>query len=99
MVNEKIEEGGVQDGGGIKLLSGDRRADDGKDSGANDRSDSQSRERYWTESFLELPVRLLAIRDQLVDGLPGKKLVAQRSAPSGRNEIPDNETRKAYHAK
>ena len=98
-MNEEIKERGVQDGGGIKLLSGDGRADDGKDSGANDCSDSQSSQRYWTESFLKLPIRLLAIRDQLVDGLPGKKLVAQRSAPSGRNEIPHNETRKAYHAK
>jgi hypothetical protein len=100
-MDEVIEERGVEDGGGIKLLSGDGGADDGEDAGTDDRADAERRERNGAESSFELAIRLLAIGDQLVDGLTGKKLVAQRSALSGRKVGSLQvhcETRQAYHA-
>jgi hypothetical protein len=98
VVDEVIQKRGVQDGGGVKLLSRDGRANYGKNSGTNYRANAKGGQRNRPKSPFKFTVRLFAIRDQFVDGLTGKKLVAQRSAPSGRNEIPHNETRKAYHA-
>jgi hypothetical protein len=86
MADEVIEERSVQDGRGIELLPRDRRANHGKDARANHGPDAESGQRNRTKRPFEFTVRLLAIRDQLVDGLPGKKLVAQSIAPSGRNE-------------
>jgi len=39
-MDQIIEEGGVQDGGGIEFLPGDGGADDGKDSRANNGPDA-----------------------------------------------------------
>ena len=44
MVNQIIEQGGVQNGGRIKLLSGDGSTDYSEDSGTNDRANAESRE-------------------------------------------------------
>jgi hypothetical protein len=87
MVNQIIQKGSVKDRRRIEFLPGDGCPNDGKNSGANHGSDTKSSKRDRTESLLELTIRLFAVRDQFVDGLPGKKLVAQRSAPSSRNEI------------
>jgi len=43
MVNQIFKKRSVQDGRGLKLLSGNGRADDGKDAGADDRTDAQRR--------------------------------------------------------
>ena len=45
VLDEVVEQRGVQDGGGVELLSGDGCADDGEDAGADDGTDAQSGER------------------------------------------------------
>jgi hypothetical protein len=82
MVNQIIEQGRVQNGGGIKFLPGDGSANYGKDSGTNHRANAKRSQRNRPEGPFEFTIRLFAIRNQFVDGLAGKKLVAQRSAPS-----------------
>src|SRR5258708_14700704 len=98
VVYQIVEQGSIQNGGGIEFLAGDGSADYGKDSGANYCTNAESSKRDRPESPLELTVRLLAIRDQLVDGLTGKELVAQKSAPSGQNEFHTAKSAQAYHA-
>ncbi len=52
MVNQVFEKGSVQDGRGLKFLSGNRGADDGKDAGADDRADAQRRQAQPSQGFL-----------------------------------------------
>ena len=51
MVNQVLKEGGVQNCGGLKLLSGDGGADDGKDARADDRADAERGEAQPTQGL------------------------------------------------
>jgi hypothetical protein len=80
-MHDVVGQRGVEDGGGIELLSGNGGADDGKDAGADDGADAQRGERPGAERFLETMLGLLRFGDQLVDGLAREELVRQISAP------------------
>ena len=71
----------VDDAGGVELLAGDGRADDGEDARADHRADAQRGQRPRTESLLERVLGFFRVPDQLVDRLAGAKLPEQGSSP------------------
>ncbi len=77
MVNEVIEQRRFEDGGGVKLLAGDGRADDGKNAGANDRADPEGSERPRAEGLFEAMLGKLRVSDELVDRFGGEELIRQ----------------------
>src|SRR5437660_5822616 len=75
-VNEIVKQGCVQDGGRVKFLPGDCGSNYRKDSRSDHSAYSQCGQGERPQSFLEPPVRLFGVGDQLVDGLTGEKLAA-----------------------
>ena len=80
-VDNEIQHLRVQDGGSLKVLARGCRAGEHEDSGANNGPDPQCRQGPRPKAFLKLMLWIVRVRDQLVDGLPGKKLVGQWNAP------------------
>ena len=72
---------GVTDVGGVELLAGHGGADDRKNAGADNRADSERRERPGAKRLLEGVPGLFRIPDQLIDGLSGNKLFEQGGSP------------------
>ncbi|HUY80209.1 MAG TPA: hypothetical protein VMU92_00595 [Acidobacteriaceae bacterium] len=81
MAEEIVEDRGVEDGGGVELFSGDGRADDGKNAGADDGSDAERGERDRPECFAEPVLGFFRLGDELVDGFTAKGLAWQSPAP------------------
>src|ERR1700757_668844 len=72
-----IKQGSVQDGRSIKLLPGNRRSNNCKNSRPNHRANAQRSQRKRSQGLLEFAIRLLRIRNQFVDGLATDKLIAR----------------------
>ncbi|MGH9586818.1 MAG: hypothetical protein ACRD3F_07675 [Acidobacteriaceae bacterium] len=81
MADHVIEQRSIQNRRGVELFAGQRRSDDGKDTGADDGSDAQRREGKRPEGLAQLVLGLLRLGNELVDGLTGKDLAWQNSAP------------------
>jgi hypothetical protein len=62
----------------ITVLAGSRRPREGKNARADNGPDAQRRQRPWSKSLLEPVGRVLGVRNQLVNGLLGKKLAGQK---------------------
>ena len=67
VVNDVVQNGSVQDGGCVELFAGDRRADDGKDAGADDGSYAKGCERNRPQRLFEAVLRIFRLADELVD--------------------------------
>ncbi len=81
VLNQVVEQRGVFNARHIELLAGHGGADDGKDAGADDRSDAQRGQRPWPQGLLEGVLGLFRLLDQLIDGLAGNKLSEQDGPP------------------
>ena len=84
VVNEVIENRGVENGGGIELLARNGGADDGKNARADDGSDAERGKRHGPERFLETRLGVLRVGDELVDRFTGKEPGAAESDSSKR---------------
>src|ERR1700678_2873328 len=78
MVNQVIQQRGVQNRGGIKLFACDGRADHGKDSRTDHRTDAERGKRPGSEGFLQTVLGKLRVADQLVDRFGREQLLSQR---------------------
>ena len=76
--DQVIEKRSVEDGGGIEFLPCNGGADDRENARTDHRANAQGCQRHRPEGFFESALRLFRIRNQLVDGLAGEKLVASR---------------------
>ena len=65
----------MQDGWGLEIFARGRGAGEDENSRADDRADTQGRQRPGAESFLQALAWSLRIRDQLVDRLAAQELV------------------------
>jgi hypothetical protein len=81
VVNDVVEDGGVEDGGGVELFAGNGGADDSKNARANDGANAEGGQRNGAEGFAEPVLRFLGVGNELVDGFTGKSLVWQSSTP------------------
>jgi hypothetical protein len=86
-IPEDVHDLGVEDGGGFKVLASGGGPGEDEDSGADDGADAERGERPGAKGLLELVARFGGLGDELVDGLAGKKLARQRSAPASRLRI------------
>jgi hypothetical protein len=77
MMNQIFEYRRVEDRLRGKSLAGNGRAYYRENARADYRADPQRRERPRPQGFLEPVFGLFGVRDQLVNGLPGKKLAGQ----------------------
>lgn len=77
-VLKNVQHLGMPDGGDLEVFSRRRRAGQHKDAGANDGPDPQRGERPRPQRLCQPVVRMLRVRDQLVNGLLGKKLAGQK---------------------
>src|ERR1700733_3709654 len=75
MRDQKIEQWCVENRRGVELLSADRRPDYGENARSNHRANAESGERHRAQGLLQSSLRLLRVRDQLVDRLATEKLV------------------------
>jgi hypothetical protein len=78
---DEIDDGRVCPLGQRGGVAADGDADDGEDSRADDRADTEGGERDRAERFAQRTVGPLGIGDQLVDGLGGEDLPEQRRTP------------------
>ena len=85
MVHQVIEDWGIENRRSVELLARQRRANDRKDPGTNDRSDAECGERERPERFLKAGFRILRLRDELVDGFTTKGLAWQNPTPLSGN--------------
>ena len=76
MVHEVVKQRCIQDGGCVEFLSGDGGSNYGEDSRSDDGAYSQCSQGERPQSLLEAPLRLLGVRDQLVNGFTAEKLAA-----------------------
>jgi hypothetical protein len=74
----------MEDAGSLEMLSGGGGAGENEDSGADDGADAQSSERPGSEGLLQPVARFVGVSNKPVNGLTGKKLIRQRSAPASR---------------
>lgn len=80
-VDDEIEDLRVNDVRSFEVFARRRRTRQNEDAGTDDRADAQRRQRPRSKSLLQAMFRVLRFGDQLVDGLAGKQLTGQRSAP------------------
>src|SRR5437879_11752208 len=73
MVHEVVKQRCIQDGGWVEFLSGDGGSNYGEDSRSDDGAYSQCSQGERPQSLLEAPLRLLGVRDQLVNGFTAEK--------------------------
>ena len=78
VVHQVIEQRGVQNGGGIKLLPRDGGTDHGKNPRTDHRTDAQRGQRPGAERFLKTVLGELRVADQLVDRFGCEQLLSQR---------------------
>jgi hypothetical protein len=81
VVNDVVENRGVEDRGGIELLACDGGADDGEDARANDGSDAERCKRNRSKRLLETGLGVLRLGNELVDGFTAKNLRRQSPTP------------------
>jgi hypothetical protein len=78
---DEIDDGRVRPLGQRCGVAADGDADDGEDSRANDRADTESGDRDRAERLAQGAIGSLRIGDQLVDGFGGEDLPGQRRTP------------------
>jgi len=81
-IPQDVHDLGVEDGGRFEMFASRSGASQNEDTRADDRADSERGQRPGPERFLELVAGFGCLRDELVDGLTGKKLTRQRIAPA-----------------
>jgi hypothetical protein len=67
VLDEEIGQWGVENARRVELLAGYGRANDGKDAGADDRADTQRRQRPRTEGLPEAVLWFFRVPDELVN--------------------------------
>ena len=83
-VPEDVHDLGVQDAWRFEVLSRGGRAGKHENARADDGADSESGQRPWAQGLLQAALRLLGLRNEAVNGLTGKELIRQGSAPAAR---------------
>ena len=73
MVNQVLQQRRIQDGGSLEFLASDGRADNGEDTGSDDRADAQGGEADPAQRFFQAEFRVFTVRNQLVDVLATEK--------------------------
>jgi hypothetical protein len=67
MRNDVVNQRRVNDAGGIELLAGDGRADDGENARPDNRANAKGRERPRPQGLFQRMLRLLRVADELID--------------------------------
>jgi len=80
-MHQVVENRSVEDGGGVELFAGYRRADDSEDARANDGTDAERRKRDGPEGLFQARLGVLRLSNELVDGFAAKNLRRQSPTP------------------
>src|ERR1700676_1312377 len=75
--DQKIEQRRVENRRSVELLASDRGPDNRENARSNHRPNSKSGERDRAQGLLQFSLRLLRVRDQLIDGLATEQLIVR----------------------
>jgi hypothetical protein len=82
MVDQVVEQRGVEDGRSVEFFAGDGSANNGEDSRSNDSADTECGQRPWPKRLLQTVLGEFRVADQLINRFGCEQLPSQRLGSS-----------------